>query len=377
MNYYDRSSQFKYWFPFYYPQLLAASNNCSKELSYYWVNGVGKWDQSCGTCASGCALVLSCLLSNLREHVKANMASAAVLLGFFPTILSILGPSLKESTPLLLDRPVFASLLIWSSPAVNPTTVFEMFEINWDVKTDDRRQLRAQTIAMLLGKLEDIEHKDSRKWLSSFWRWTIGTCQIMIVVAATANTLWVSILLDLQTRVVWHCSMSGQVVLWCCLGVFVRWLCACGFLMEPVTATSLSSDHIPTESASIGAFPRARTPLWTAKTAGMWGAIWNLGKTMLNSTIRRIQAETTPIFYRAEPSVKERTTTLSLYSELSYWAASLLALVHYGYGTLLFSSLMFISVNDAAIVLARYAASIFCCRLVLLFELECMKFRLK
>lgn len=53
---------------------------------------------------------MQCILDNTGEYVKSVMATAQVLLGVTPTILSILGPSTEELAMLgvVARRPLLA-----------------------------------------------------------------------------------------------------------------------------------------------------------------------------------------------------------------------------------------------------------------------------
>lgn len=79
-----------------------------------------------GTTTSGEALI-QCVLSNTSEFIKANMASAAVLLGIMPFALSVLGSSSEESALLyvIARRPLLTTLLLAGSPVVVALRPFE------------------------------------------------------------------------------------------------------------------------------------------------------------------------------------------------------------------------------------------------------------
>jgi hypothetical protein len=64
-------------------------------------------------------------MSNATEYTKANMASAAVLLGLTLVILATLGSSTTELSLLSSHRPVLAFLLVLGSPAVNPIRTYD------------------------------------------------------------------------------------------------------------------------------------------------------------------------------------------------------------------------------------------------------------
>jgi hypothetical protein len=51
------------------------------------------------------------------------------------------------------------------------------------------------------------------------------------------------------------------------------------------------------------------------------------------------------------------------------WFTAILTVCHVIYGTLTFSSMLFISVRDSIAVIGRYFLSVMCCRIVLMYEL--------
>lgn len=63
---------------------------------------------------------VDCVLANTSETIKANMASAGVTLALMPSLLSSLGPTLAESSTLVLERPVLSLLLTVAAPASYP-----------------------------------------------------------------------------------------------------------------------------------------------------------------------------------------------------------------------------------------------------------------
>jgi hypothetical protein len=66
-----------------------------------------------------------CILANTTETNKANMASAGVVLGLMPSLLSSLGPTVTESSTLMLERPFLSSLLAIGAPAFYPFGPFD------------------------------------------------------------------------------------------------------------------------------------------------------------------------------------------------------------------------------------------------------------
>lgn len=110
---------FQHFFPDVRTELeQALAQNCSDLFHSYeneHVRVYGKF----------CVKTFSCVMQNIPEYTKANMASAAVLLGLAPWILSTLGSSTTEMSLLSSRRLILAALLVLSSPAMNPIKPFE------------------------------------------------------------------------------------------------------------------------------------------------------------------------------------------------------------------------------------------------------------
>lgn len=64
-------------------------------------------------------------MRDATEYTKANMASASVLLGLTPWMLSTLGSTTMELSLLSSKRPLLALLVVLGSPALNTTRMLE------------------------------------------------------------------------------------------------------------------------------------------------------------------------------------------------------------------------------------------------------------
>lgn len=83
--------------------------------------------------------------------------------------------------------------------------------------------------------------------------------------------------------------------------------------------------------------------------------------------VKWFRNEVTPLANHAKPEFntgQERRIAVCL-----NWAAVLFGYTHWIFGTLVFSSTLFIGTLDALSVIARYVASAFICRTILLVEL--------
>lgn len=110
------TSTFEQFYPEYDADFTTIiANNCSSVLHRYLDTPIGDF----------CHLVVDCVLSNSPDSIKANMASADVVLGLLPTILALLGSTTPELSLLSSRRPLLAFLLSLGAPAVSPVRTFE------------------------------------------------------------------------------------------------------------------------------------------------------------------------------------------------------------------------------------------------------------
>ena len=72
---------------------------------------------------------MECILDNIHETTKTDIASAGVLLGLLPALLGVLGSSTIETSCLATRRPVLAFLLCFASPAVNPIRMYDYTDV--------------------------------------------------------------------------------------------------------------------------------------------------------------------------------------------------------------------------------------------------------
>jgi hypothetical protein len=123
------ATPFRTWYPEYGSIFQnSLEKYCSAEYNT-WAAGLEPSSDDYaanGTTSAGQAVV-QCILSSTSEFMKANMASAAVLLGIMPFALSVLGSSSEESALLYVigRRPVLTTLLLAGAPVVVALRPFE------------------------------------------------------------------------------------------------------------------------------------------------------------------------------------------------------------------------------------------------------------
>ncbi|OGE49894.1 hypothetical protein PENARI_c019G11500 [Penicillium arizonense] len=119
---YAAPNHFRLWFPQYRDPFERYMKNCMTTYDAYQKN-LSCHPVNYGGCQSG--RMVHCLLSQATESLKANMASAGVILGLLPTTLSLVGSTTVETGLLALRRPFLSLLLACGTPAVSPVRSFE------------------------------------------------------------------------------------------------------------------------------------------------------------------------------------------------------------------------------------------------------------
>ena len=311
--------QFTHWYPEYrdiFRQILR--ENCSEEYQYYLYSSMNKAYKFSFTGGAPTTQlsqpVVQCILQSTSEFIKSNMASAQVLLGLTPTMLATLGPSTEETSVLFVvgRRPILSLCIAAGSTALFPMRAFE--------HRDPVGLLRERG-----GRLEPP--RLMREWASM-----ILILEYAIVAAAVVNIVSVSKELGQRTTSSFAPQLVYLLLLWAFLIVI---------------------GHI----------------------AGYVTLLLRIGfdddKKLFNHVFDWLKFQITS-FDRQRPIKIEVKRESYWWMITSYWTA-LLTICHVIFGTLTLSSLTFITVRDSLTVIARYFASVMACRIVLMYELACLR----
>ncbi|KAL2059595.1 hypothetical protein ABVK25_000888 [Lepraria finkii] len=253
--------------------------------------------------------VAECLLKYSPEVLKADMATASVLLGLLPTILSLAGSSTVEVGLVALQRPLLALLLGTASPAVNPLRTFDY----------------GAPASLMARKAYSAEPPR----IPAYLRQLVSGMQYALALAAIYNIAMVTYSLSIQTY-----SVSNQyvpiVLIWICLAIFIHILGAVAL--------------------------RLRVKLIVKNPLGISTALKN--EFLLSA-------------YHPESRLAFQQESYWFIS-LS-WATSVATIIHIAMGTLVLSSLLFINVQDAMFVAFRCLGSACVSRVIVMFELSNMR----
>jgi hypothetical protein len=315
--------KFQRWYQYYAPQLSYVSEKkCNLSLKSYEGDGTSRLQQ--GPVGSYCYAHNDCILQNLVESIKAHMAAAAVVLGLVPPILATLGPTLGEISLLAWRRPLLALLLAMGAPAIYPSRMLQ---------SDDPAKL-LQSVVPIVSTLPA-----GRGALATA---VVVGMEYALPLAAIVNVILTSYELGTKTVLSWDCGNSMMPLMWSILPALIQAPAAVGFHLSRRRYEASGWLVLPsaTRSSSFG------------------GKLAHL-----------LRAEFTPYaaVRLAAPKgkdVKPRTTTIYLYNLAAFGN-----IIHLIIGTTVYSSLLYIGVIDAMILLIRYGASALVCRLIVCYEL--------
>lgn len=259
-------------------------------------------------------ILINCILDNLSDFYKANMAASAIVLGSAPMILQSLGSTTAETALLGLRRPVLSFLLAGGSPAV--TT------------------LKASEFIQMLARF--VRGGETRKMGLPGFRWSsiharlrpiVSVAEYSLVGAATANVVMQAHRLGTHA-VVFAPTTTWLPSLWTLIAVLIH------------------------AGGTIALHLRVR--------------VYKPGPSSSGEVRSWVPDELIPLVFQKPSRMAWRREHIAYYA-LS-WFLSICTVTHVVFGTL-FSSLLFFSVRDATKVVARYAGSAIVCRAVVRFEL--------
>ncbi|PCD21129.1 hypothetical protein AU210_016555 [Fusarium oxysporum f. sp. radicis-cucumerinum] len=251
----------------------------------------------------------------MPEFRKAELASAAVILGLAPSVLQLLSASYLDTAMLAYRRPILALLLSMSSSGVRPLTATEY--------NNSITKMGTSLPSMTFGKSQ------------SAWAPVIVSLSEYIIAAATvANNVYLAYQLSLWAVCTFSPGADFLPAIWA------------------VAATTI---HL------IGHLV-ARLGI-SIEDRGEGGELYNKRKLWYG-----LRTELIPIHWQSRLKVKADNRHMG-------WFLTLASVLYVGdmlqalFGTIVLSSLVFISVRDAAIIVIRLVASALFARLIVIFEL--------
>ncbi|KAJ5797284.1 uncharacterized protein N7503_006580 [Penicillium pulvis] len=339
-------AQFQDWFAeygFIFNRII--SENCPSEYEFYktghtnntlWMEHIRWLGSEREVLEQLTVPLINCMLGACPEFIKSDMAGANVLLGLAPSILAVLGSDIDETSLLAVvgNRPFLALILAAGSPAVVPMRPLEY--------RDPLEALKARTDELPL------------KFYSYPVEVVISIVEYGLRFAAIANTIEMTLSLGFQTILSFAPGYPYFVITWALLGLFAHSCAALGLRLRTRRADPIPNGKhwwsFITHIGEVVGFPSHTT------AAG--------GDDLYNKLKRLFTG-----YSKEDPPPKFVVKRLTICT----WTVNLILAVmtscHVILGTLIFSSMLFISTRDAVYVLGRFMCSVLVCRALLMYEL--------
>ncbi|KAL2195123.1 hypothetical protein P885DRAFT_40913 [Corynascus similis CBS 632.67] len=356
---------FEAWYPQFGSRLNAIMlANCSEQLQYYRMtdppyschgceaatvqtclpDAAPEWMRANIAIGVGCLAeaVESCILQNVPEWMKSNMGAAGVLLGLLPTILSLAGPDTAETGLLAQRRPFLAFLIALGSPAVSPHRMF---------MSNDPVEVLLSKKKHGIRSLIDIRNLGSKQKLG------ILAAEYLLAAAAVVDIVHNSWQLGVQTLCSFSTETTYHPLVWALTAVVAN--------LASAVATRLRIAITEHDERGHRLVRPPRPP--PRSTSHIF-----LVPEKLQRTLRR-EFQLSGATSRTDISIILTRKPESYLAAFVAWFTSTGTIMHVIYGTITFSTVVFISTEDALGVAARYLMSTLVCRIILNFEMSGMR----
>lgn len=311
--------KYEIWYNAWAPQLKRISESvCNLSLAAYQGNATAR--DTLGPVYDYCWTHSNCILQNVNPNITQSIASAAILLGLTPTILSVLGPSVAEIALLSMHRPFLSLLLSLGAPAVYPGRF-----LIWD---DPMCVNEPQTGAWVVQPL------------SMRWAIVVSTTQYVLAMGAVALNIYTAWAMGVRAVLVWFCDTSYWPLLWVVLTI----------VTHTIAVLSLRLAIHKKRAVPLGATAREHK---------------SLGRRLLSAFKR----EFTPMANSKSQVRNHFDVRLGPVHVMLQYIGALVALVHLIFGTAMFSSLLYLGAGDAISTILLFVASAVVSRVILQFEI--------
>ncbi|KAJ7231777.1 hypothetical protein C8J57DRAFT_1730051 [Mycena rebaudengoi] len=142
-----------------------------------------------------CPAIFHCVLNGIDNGTMANYAAGSTILGFIPTILSMIGTSRDDHLRIHKQFPILALLL----SACNPSTIISGLAWRTNTPPEDVLSSRVQIDTYRRGKI-------------------IAVVIHGIAMAAAGLTIWQAVVLGMRGVVAFACPTWYNPLLWVLLG---------------------------------------------------------------------------------------------------------------------------------------------------------------
>ncbi|KAI1390857.1 uncharacterized protein F4822DRAFT_165575 [Hypoxylon trugodes] len=328
------SPKFKQWFSNWEVYLLPKGDNwakCVPDLEIYWSRNASY--------PNHCSVALSCILQETDEGSKQLLGAIMVLLGAIPTLLALTSPTVTESALLSMEYPSLTFLLAFGSAAVHTSRIMDYVD-PLDAIDTTKRSAKDEPFTRLANSLQP-------------YRRFIVVIEHILGLAAVVNTIEVTLDLGLRSVASIDCDRSCWPLSWALVSVFLHLLGVVSFWTTPRgISPGVEAVNICPEITAVT--DRGINDILSKPKA-------SIGHEQIQGDVS--SADRRMILYTERPS---------LWSIILQYSANGYAIGHVLFGTMVFSSLMFLALVDAIPVIARYHFSAVTCSVISRYELAVM-----
>ncbi|RSL77594.1 hypothetical protein CEP51_008942 [Fusarium floridanum] len=256
--------------------------------------------------------VIDCILRTTPEFRKAELAASTVILGLAPAVLQLLSASYVDTAVLAFRRPGLALLLAMSSSGVRPLSATEYEDFIAKMGTDPFRTNFGNPY--------------------SFWApRVVSAVEYFIACASVANNAYLAYQLSVWAVCTFAPSVDFLPAVWTAASVLIHIV---GYFVARLRIKVEAKDDMSLRSSE-------------------WRWLWN---------------ELVPTPWQSRLEVKNNTKETGVFLGLVSFLYVGTAIQAF-YGTIILSSLVFLSVRDSAVVVLRLMASALFARGILIYEL--------
>ncbi len=293
----------------------------------------------------------ACLLHAVPADYQANFNSAAIILGLMPTLLASIGPSFAETSLLSAHRPFLSFLISMGAVGIWPNRIFEY------VHPPDI--LRRRSGSPRIGKM--------RPWPAAM----TSLSQYIVAICAIVNVMTTSIEIGSKSILAFGCTTTFAPLLWSILSSVIHLVSVLSyFITRKVVLRRRSADRLSQQahnSKTQADLEQSRSGITRAATSPTTQQrLYQVWLSCRDACLREVTiCGNHPISHDIKAEEVPRISILLAVG------AGLMNFCHVTFGIIIFSSLIFISVEDVfKRVLWRYIVSSTACRLLLILELS-------
>ncbi|KAI2463272.1 hypothetical protein F4781DRAFT_417179 [Annulohypoxylon bovei var. microspora] len=277
----------------------------------------------------------ACILSQYGDNFQANAQGASVVLGLFPTLMSVsIGPSVSEIYLLSIHRPILAMLITLGSPTYQVSKLFEYHHPGLLLHPENNKLqifISSKSFAMFLSILE-----------------------YFVALLASGTVLYTTVEMGQKSILAWGCTTQFAELSWAVFALVPQILVTGGYaVLSRNRHTSQPTQHQRQHRPHIEICQATLQRMLTTFAIPLLDVIKREVTVCAKQELRRGVMKQGP-----RPAV-----VLNI-------IAQCMCFILFAFGTFMFSSVLFVTVTDVFVqIYVRLFFSALFCRLILVIEL--------